>query len=156
MLLELAAANAAFAVIKEAINNSGEIIQAGKAVFEYFDNKAKIQEKVAATPDHKRNDLEEFFALEQLRQQEQELKELFIYQGRPGLWDDWQTFQVKARQRREAEAREQLKLEQEKKANRKRLVEQLLLGFWLFMAGSIFVAMLIGAVWLYTMKGKFS
>jgi hypothetical protein len=156
MLLELAAANAAFAVIKEAINNSGEIIQAGKAVFEYFDNKAKIQEKVASTPDHKRNDLEEFFALEQLRQQEQELKEMFIYQGRPGLWDDWQTFQVKARQRREAEAREQLKLEQEKKAKRKRLIEQLLLGFWLFMAGSIFIAMLIGAVWLYTMKGKFS
>ena len=154
MLLELAAANAAFAVIKEAINNSGEIIQAGKAVFEYFDNKAKIQEKVAATPDHKRNDLEEFFALEQLRQQEQELKEMFIYQGRPGLWDDWQAFQVKARQRRDAETREQLRLEQEKKAKRSRLMEQILLGFWLFVAGSIFLGLMLGAIWLYMLKGR--
>ena len=155
MLLELAAANAAFAVIKEAINNSGEIIQAGKAVFEYFDNKAKIQQKVAETPDHKRSDLEEFFALEELKKQEQELKEMFIYQGRPGLWDDWQKFQVQARQRREAAAREEARLAQEKKERRNRIFEQILLGFWLFMAGSIFVGMLIGAIWLYTIRGKF-
>ena len=155
MLVELAAANAAFAIIKEAITNSGEIIQAGKAVFEYFDNKAKIQEKVAETPDHKRNDLEEFFALEQLKKQEQELKEMFIYQGRPGLWDDWQAFQVKARQRRDAELREQLRLEQEKKARRNKLFEQILLGFWLFVGGTVFVVILIGAIWLYTLKGKF-
>jgi len=154
MLLELAAANAAFAVIKEAINNSGEIIQAGKAVFEYFDNKAKIQQKVVETPDHKRSDLEEFFALEQLKKQEQELKEMFIYQGRPGLWDDWQRFQVQARHRREEAAREEARLAQEKKARRNRIFEQILLGFWLFMAGSIFVGMLIGAIWLYTLKGR--
>ena len=154
MLLELAAANAAFAVIKEAVANSGEIIQAGKAVFEYFDNKSKIQQKVAETPDHKRSDIEEFFALEELKKQEQELKELFIYQGRPGLWDDWQRFQVQARQRREAAAREEARLAQEKKARRSKIIEQLLLGFWLFMAGSIFVAMLVGAIWLYTLKGK--
>ena len=155
MLLELAAANAAFAVIKEAINNSGEIIQAGKAVFEYFDNKAKIQQKVAETPDHKRSDLEEFFALEELKKQEQELKEMFIYQGRPGLWDDWQKFQVQARHRREEAAREEARLAQEKKARRNRIFEQILLGFWLFVAGSIFVGMLIGAIWLYTIRGKF-
>ena len=154
MLLELAAANAAFAVIKEAINNSGEIIQAGKAVFEYFDNKAKIQQKVAETPDHKRSDLEEFFALEELKKQEQELREMFIYQGRPGLWDDWQRFQVQARQRREAAVREEARIAQEKKARRNRIFEQILLGFWLFVAGSIFVGLLIGAIWLYMLKGK--
>lgn len=154
MLLELAAANAAFAVIKEAVANSGEIIQAGKAVFEYFDNKSKIQQKVAETPDHKRSDIEEFFALEELKKQEQELKELFIYQGRPGLWDDWQRFQVQARQRREAAAREEARIAQDKKARRNKVIEQLFLGFWLFMAGSIFVAMLVGAIWLYTLKGK--
>jgi hypothetical protein len=155
MLLELAAANAAFAVIKEAVANSGEIIQAGKAVFEYFDNKSKIQQKVAETPDHKRSDLEEFFALEELKKQEQELKELFIYQGRPGLWDDWQRFQVQARQRREAAVREEARIAQEKKARRNRIFEQILLGFWLFVAGSIFVGLLIGAIWLYTIRGKF-
>jgi hypothetical protein len=119
MLLELAAANAAFAVIKEAVTNSGELIQAGKAVFDYFDNKSKLQEKVVATPDNKRTDIEEFFALEQLKKQEQELKELFIYQGRPGLWDDWQKFQVQARHKRDEATREVLRLEQERKQKRK-------------------------------------
>jgi hypothetical protein len=155
MLLELAAANAAFAVIKEAVQNSGEIIQAGKAVFEYFDNKSKLQEKVISTPDHKRNDLEEFFALEQLKKQEQELREMFIYQGRPGLWDDWQQFQVKARHRREEEAREQLRLEQEKKQKRRNLLDQILLGFWLTILAVVVTGMVIGSAWLYTMKGKF-
>ena len=45
MLPELMAANAAFAVIKTALKNSGELMNAGKAVFEYFDAKAKIQQK---------------------------------------------------------------------------------------------------------------
>jgi hypothetical protein len=155
MLLELAAANAAFAVIKEAINNTGEIVQAGKAVFEYFDNKSKIQEKVVSAPDHKRSDMEEFFALEQLKKQEQELKEMFIYQGRPGLWDDWQRFQVQARQRREAEAREQIRLEQERKEKRQNIIHKILLGFWLTVLGFVVAGMIVGAAWLYTMKGKF-
>jgi hypothetical protein len=155
MLLELAAANAAFAVIKEAVQNSGELLQAGKAVFDYFDNKSKIQEKVVATPDHKRSDIEEFFALEQLKKQEQELKEMFIYQGRPGLWDDWQQFQVQARHRREEAAREAIKLAQEKKQKRKDIIESILLGFWLSVLAVIVTGILIGSAWLYSMKGKF-
>ena len=155
MLLELAAANAAFAVIKEAINNSGEIIQAGKAVFDYFDNKAKIQEKVVNTPDHKRSDMEEFFALEELKKQEQELKQMFIYQGRPGLWDDWQSFQVKARQRREAEARQEIIEQQKRKERRGDIIHKILLGFWLTVLGFVVAGMIAGAAWLYTMKGKF-
>jgi hypothetical protein len=155
MLLELAAANAAFAVIKEAVQNSGELIQAGKAVFDYFDNKSKIQEKVVATPDNKRSDIEEFFALEQLKKQEQELKEMFIYQGRPGLWDDWQQFQVQARHRREEAAREAIKLAQEKKQKRKDIIESILLGFWLTVLAVIVTGILVGSAWLYSMKGKF-
>jgi len=155
MLLELAACNAAFAVIKEAINNSGEIIQAGKAVFDYFDNKAKIQEKVVNTPDHKRSDMEEFFALEELKKQEQELKEMFIYQGRPGLWDDWQSFQVKARQKREAEARQEIIERQKRKERRDNIIQKILLGFWLTVLSFVVTGMIVGAAWLYTMKGKF-
>jgi hypothetical protein len=45
MLAELAAANAAFAVIKGALANGKELHQLGSRVFDYFDNKAaKIQE----------------------------------------------------------------------------------------------------------------
>ena len=43
-------------------------------------------------------------ALEQIREKEEELKQMMIILGRPGLWNDWQRFQAKARvARREAE-----------------------------------------------------
>ena len=131
MLAELAAANAAFQVIKATIKNSGEIIQAGQAVFDYFDNKSKLQQKVQEKPQKQRSDLEEFFALEQLKQQEKELKELMIYAGRPGLWDDWLAFQKQARQRRDDEERQRIKAELDRKAKRKKLLESIMLTFWM-------------------------
>ena len=63
MLLELAAANAAFAVIKEAVQNSGDIMAAGESLFKYFDNKAEIQKRASAKGGSDRGDLEEFMAL---------------------------------------------------------------------------------------------
>ena len=101
MLAEIAAANAAFAVIKAALANGKELHQLGSRVFDYFDNKAKIQEN--ATKKGGGSDLAEFMALEQLRQQEEDLRERMVYAGRPGMWTDWLKFQAQAaRQRREA------------------------------------------------------
>jgi hypothetical protein len=107
MIAELAAANAAFAVIKATIANGGELVSAGRKVVEYFDSKAKIQEratmKAGGRPLEGRSDIEEFMALEQLRQQEEHLRESMVYAGRPGMWDDWIKFQAEAaRGRREA------------------------------------------------------
>ena len=132
MLAEIAAANAAFQVIKSAIKNSGEIASAGKAVIDYFSATHAIEEEVKKTPERKRSDLEEFLALEQLRKQEQELKELLIYQGRPGMWDDFQAFRVKARQNREAEEREVLRKQLAEKARRKKMAENIMLALWMF------------------------
>jgi hypothetical protein len=108
MLLELAAANAAFAVIKEAVANSGDIMNAGQALFQYFDNKAVIQKRANEKGGSDRGDLEEFMALEQLKKQEEELKQMMIYQGRAGLWTDWLKFQLDAKKRREAAERERV------------------------------------------------
>jgi hypothetical protein len=108
MLLELAAANAAFAVIKEAVQNSGDIMNAGQALFQYFDNKAVIQKRANEKGGSDRGDLEEFMALEQLKKQEEELKQMMIYQGRAGLWTDWLKFQLDAKKRREAAERERV------------------------------------------------
>ena len=108
MLAELAIANAAFSVIKETIQNGGDILSAGQSLFNYFDNKAVIQKK--AKEGGMKSDLEEFMALEQLKKQEAELRNMMIYQGRGGMWDDWMQFQVEARKKREAaEAAERLK-----------------------------------------------
>jgi hypothetical protein len=101
MIAEIAAANAAFAVIKGTLANGKELHQLGTRVFDYFDNKSKIQE--AATKKGGGSDLAEFMALEQLKQQEEELRERMVYAGRPGMWDDWVKFQAAAaRKRREA------------------------------------------------------
>jgi hypothetical protein len=100
MLAELAICNAAFAVIKETVQNSGDLMAAGQKLFDFFDNKNAIQKKANSG-----NDMEAFAALEQIKTQEAELKRMMIYHGRAGLWDDWLKFQKEAKQRREAEER---------------------------------------------------
>jgi len=102
MLAELAAANAAFAVIKQVVSNGKEIAAAGSAIAEFVGAKEKLQAKAARKGGG--SDLEEFMALEKIKDQEEQLKQIMIYAGRPGLWGDWQKFQAKARiARREAE-----------------------------------------------------
>jgi hypothetical protein len=102
MLAELAVANAAFAVIRETVQNGGDIFSAGKSLFSYFDNKSAIQRKANEGGE---NALEEFAALEQLKTQEAELKRMMVYHGRAGLWDDWLKFQGEAARKREADKR---------------------------------------------------
>jgi hypothetical protein len=143
MLAELAAANAAFAVIKGALANGKELSALGSRVFDYFDNKSAIQEK--ATKKGGGSDMAEFMALEQLKQQEEELRERMVYAGRPGMWDDWVKFQAAAARRRreakEAAAREVLR-RQERLA---RLAEYIAIG----MATLVLAALLIYGIILY-------
>jgi len=102
MLAELAAANAAFSVIKTAIQNGREIADAGSAIAKFVGAKEDLEKKSSKKGGG--SDLEEFMALEKIREQEEQLKQIMIYAGRPGLWGDWQKFQAKARvARREAE-----------------------------------------------------
>ena len=108
MLLELAAANAAFAVIKEAVQNSGDLMAAGDSLFKFFDSKAELQKKAKASNGSDRGDLEAFMALEQIRKNEEELKQMMIYQGRGGLWTDWLKFQSDAKRKREEAERQKV------------------------------------------------
>jgi type IV secretory pathway component VirB8 len=102
MLAELAAANAAFAVIKTAVQNGKDIAAAGSAIASFVGAKEDLQKKTQKKGGG--TDLEEFMALEQIREYEEQLRQMMIYLGRPGLWNDWQKFQAKARvARREAE-----------------------------------------------------
>jgi len=125
MLAELAAANAAFAVIKTAVQNGKEIAAAGSAIAEFVGAKETLEKK--ANKKGGGNDLEEFMALEQIREQEEQLRQMMIYLGRPGLWSDWQKFQAKARVAR----REQ---EQERLRKRKQYIEIAIIAF-LFVVG---------------------
>lgn len=104
MLAELAAANAAFQVIKETVNNGGDILAAGSKLFDYFNNKSAIQKKADSG-----NDMEAFAALEQIKNQEAELKRMMVYHGRAGLWDDWLEFQKQAKHKRIAAEKAELR-----------------------------------------------
>ena len=122
MLAELAAANAAFAVIKQAVANGKEIASAGNAIAQFVGAKEKLQQK--ALKKGNGSDLEEFMALEKIREQEEQLKQIMIYAGRPGLWNDWQRFQAKARvARREAEIAAERR--------RRKIIEGALIAFFI-------------------------
>ena len=102
MLAELAAANAAFGVIKSFISNGKELASCGKQISDFVFAKEQIEKKAKKQKAKgvRTNDLEEFMALEKIKQQEEELKQIMIYVGRPGLWQDWQKFQAEARKSR--------------------------------------------------------
>ena len=146
MLAELAIANAAFGVIKETIANGGDIMAAGQHIFKFFDNKSKLVQKANQSG----SDSEAFFALEQIKQHKKDLQEMFIYQGRPGLWDDWLKFQAEAKRKREAEARE-IVLAQIKRKEK----------LWAWINGVLIVAAVVtgaviiaGIIWLIVTKGQ--
>ena len=125
MLAELAAANAAFSVIKAAVQNGSDIAKAGSAIAKFVGAKQDLERKSLKMGGG--SDLEEFMALEQIREQEEQLKQIMIYTGRPGLWHDWQRFQAKARvARKEAEA--------EARRKRKYYIEVAIITFFLVSA----------------------
>ena len=133
MLAELAAANAAFAVIKQAVSNGKEIAAAGNAIAQFVGAKEKLERK--AQQKGGGSDLEEFLALEKIKEQEKQLKELMIYTGRPGLWNDWQRFQAKARvARREAEV--------EAARRRKKIVETTIIAVFVLCCLSVLGALI--------------
>ena len=149
MLLELAAANAAFAVIKEAVSNGKDLWDAGNALTDYFTNKNKIAQEVQKKG-ASRTDLEEFMALEQLKRQEEELKQLMIYSGRGGLWDEWIEFQANAKRKRDETA----KAEARKKAKRRQQIHDWVVGL---VAGAAILSGvgLIGYIFYYiAVNGK--
>lgn len=142
MLAELAAANAAFAIIKQTVANGKEIYDAGNAASSYFDNKNKIQRKLRQKGN--RSDIEEFFALEKMKQQEEELKQIMIYSGRPGLWDDWLKFQSDAKRERDRQELLRQKAAMERAAQLKQLAMIFTVGLFIVtaMVGGLFIALL--------------
>lgn len=113
MLAELAAANAAFDVIKQTLANGKEIYDAGEAMARYFGLKTELQKR--AHEHGYKSDIQAFMAAEQLAAKENELKEMMIYQGRGGMWDDWLAFQSEMKRSREEEEREERIAKQKRK-----------------------------------------
>ena len=108
MLEYVAAANAAYAVIRKAVENGRELTSVGKQIAAFThatDDLAKHAHKKKNSiwsnfTGKDESDLEEFMALEELKQKENDLKQLMIYLGRPGLHGDYVRFCVEARKKK--------------------------------------------------------
>jgi hypothetical protein len=136
MLAELAVCNAAFAVIKETVQNGGDIMAAGQKLFDFFDNKNAIQKKANSG-----NDMEAFAALEQIKNNEAELKRMMVYHGRAGLWDDWLEFQKQAKHKRIAAEKAELRAAAARKA------KIIAVAGWSFVA-LLFTTLMVLGVWV--------
>jgi len=112
MLEMLAAANAAYAVIKKTVENGREISAAGAAIGKFVGAEDQLQQDL-----HKRknsmwtnflgkqdNDLEEFMALEEIRRKKEQLREFMQLYGRPNLYTDYLEHCSEARKRRKQAA----------------------------------------------------
>jgi len=146
MLAELAAANAAFSIIKQAISNGSELAAAGKQVADFAMAKQGLQKKINKKKGGgDGSDLAEFMALEQIKKKEAELREIMIWAGRPGLWKDWQEFQANASAARSAA---QKKAAAKSAAMRERINMLIASVLFIFIVGGI-----IGGLFYMKMQG---
>ena len=148
MLAELAAANAAFGVIKQAISNSKELADVGKSITAFVgaeeDLKAKAEAK-KKSPWNKvlgkdANLFEEFLALEKIQQQKAQLQSHMRLYGRPGMYDAWVEYQAKARK-----ARKEAIAQREKE--RQEMIEILT---WIFIVVVVWGGLGYGAYYWFT------
>jgi hypothetical protein len=110
ILESIAAANAAFSVIKTALGNgretAGLIGAVGKFLNAEEDVKEAINKKksspITLITGSSEGDWEEFQHLENLRQKRQELESYCRLYAPPGTWDRWQQWQAEARKQRQA------------------------------------------------------
>ena len=107
MIAELAAFNAAYSVVKEFVANGKDLTDC----FGFIGQMTTAKEDLKLKADKRgfTSDAEEFAALEQIKQAEDQLRELMQYYGRAGLWDDFVKFQAEARKARLLERNERIK-----------------------------------------------
>jgi hypothetical protein len=138
-------ANEAIGAIKEFAGHVSSVGEMGKDLTKLADAKDDI-EKAA-----KDGDMEAFWALEDIKRHEAEVKQQFIYAGRAGLWDDYCKFIANRKQLRENER----KRAEAKKLAKKKAIQN---GFLYTAVGIAVLGVVGGAValllWLISLKGS--
>jgi len=138
-------ANEAIGAIKEFAGHIESIGQMGPHLNKLAEAKEEIEKKA------KEGSMEHFFELEKIKQREAEIKQLFIYSGRPGLWDDYQKFLANRKQLKENQRRR----EAAERARRKRIIKDWAIG--IAVTTGVLTAVGIAAYvlyWLITTKGR--
>jgi hypothetical protein len=138
-------ANEAIGAIKEFAGHVESVGQMGKDLTKLADAKEDLEKKA------KDGDMECFFELENIRRQEYEVKQMFIYAGRPGLWEDYVKFIENRKTLRENE-RKRIAAE---KARRRKLIKDWGIGIVVTIAALSAVGICgYFLYWLISTKGK--
>ena len=138
-------ANEAIGAIKEFAGHVESVGQMGKDLTKLADAKEDL-EKSAANGDD-----QAFWALEDIKRHEAEVKNMFIYAGRPGLWDDYCKFIANRKQLRE----NQRKREIAKRAARKKAIREWVIGISVTVGALTAVGIAAYFLyWLISTKGK--
>ena len=137
-------ANEAIGAVKELCGHIQSVGEMGPHLVKLSDAKEQLEK------DAQDGDMSAFFELERIRNHEAEIKQLFIYQGRAGLWDDYQKFMANRKElKRKAIEREKARVLAKKKAIKRALLYSAVGVFTLGMLGGA-VAFLL---WLVSLKG---
>ena len=138
-------ANEAIGAIKEFAGHVSSVGEMGPQLTKLADAKEEIEKKA------KDGDMEAFWALEDIKRHEAEVKQQFIYAGRAGLWDDYCKFIANRKQLRENER----KRAEAKKLAKKKAIQN---GFLYVAIGIAVLGVVGGAValllWLISLKGS--
>ena len=138
-------ANEAIGAIKEFAGHVNSVGELGKPLSQLADAKEEIQKKAD------QGDMEAFFELEKIRQREEEIRTMFIYSGRAGLWDDYQKFIANRKQLKENERKRIAAA----KARKKKLIKEWTLGIAVTVAALSAVGLCAYFLyWLITNKGS--
>lgn len=145
MLAELAAFTAAYKTVKGAVQAGRELVTVASSIGTMVQSKDDLQKKLSKRSNSPfsskvQTDLEEFLALEEIRQAEKDLELLMVYTGRIGLKDDWLRYQADARKKRK-EAERQAQKEREE------LMENIAVAIGIFLGFALVVGALAGLVW---------
>ena len=138
-------ANEAIGAIKEFAGHCESVGQMGKDLTKLADAKDELEKSAAD------GDMDAFWTLEEIKRQEIEVKNMFIYQGRPGLWDDYCKFIANRKTLRENERK---RVEAKKLAKRKAIKNGLLITG---VVVGVFTA--VGAIgfmvyWMVSVRGR--
>ena len=138
-------ANEAIGAIKEFAGHIQSVGEMGPHLNKLADAKEDIEKKA------KDGDMEAFFELEKIRNKEAEIKQMFIYQGRAGLWDDYQKFMQNRKQLKENE-RKRIAAQ---KARRAKRIKDWSIGIVVTIAALSAVGICgYFLYWLISVKGK--
>ena len=141
------AANEAIGALKEMCQNIQDVSSIGafgKDLTKLADAKEQIQADAA------KGDSDAFWALEDIKSKESQLKDLMVYGGRANLWSDYCTFMANRKQMRENEK----KREEARRLAKKKAIQN---GFLYVAVGIAVLGAVGGAValllWLISLKG---